>query len=664
MMKTFHLPTMNIRRTSKEAHNEDSVCTTMDEQQSEKSFSGGPAQEKPRNKLKLPKMLQKNKNKNPQKTDTVDTPEILDFNQSIAQNHLEKASQQLLAQEEHLFRPQSSDKEGICTEDEEDGLQKDYETLMLHLRMAVHDSFNKENQEKLRSAVQAICQQEEQDRQWEKKEEEKLPLWRPLKCREIHDALLKDVVQARLLQTNEEENVSDKLSTSLKREVCRMGKRIQKDLLHVARDVQPCYTSEFDIFNMYVQLYHQAFSTKLLEFARTNLELQDCIYILCWIHDYYPKDILQQDELVPHINTESLGALLPEEYRKPLEEQYLSHKEVEVRTWLSNALKKEEEIWQTSNKPQLIDGFYFSNLALDVIPIIDGAVKETVDILGNRDNAQRILLQLDSFLVSYKKSMTELIKGKHTHIPDTLKANMVSIKQLREYIEKNKDLSDEVKEAFLSIISEMRDSCHSYFLNPIHKELKVLYRKLWTPAWFSENQTIIGDLLRIVDDMVQPFSDIQSPCMKELISQLHSEVMIEYVKRMLKGKLKLKGKDDQEAAALFLHEDNVRIDSVFITTGSEEKWLSRILPDLSEVLRLQDPETLKLEIVTLAINYPDISECQVLALLNLKANISKADVRNIKKSLTVNRDSLNTGPTKAFFCKVPVKKKLMAVFSQ
>lgn len=42
---------------------------------------------------------------------------------------------------------------------------------------------------------------------------------------------------------------------------------------------------------------------------------------------------------------------------------------MEVRTWLSNALKKEEEIWRTDSKPDCIDGFYFSNLALDVIPV-------------------------------------------------------------------------------------------------------------------------------------------------------------------------------------------------------------------------------------------------------------------------------------------------------
>lgn len=57
-----------------------------------------------------------------------------------------------------------------------------------------------------------------------------------------------------------------------------------------------------------------------------------------------------------------------------------------------------------------------------------------------------------------------------------------------------------------------------------------------------------------------------------------------------------------------------------------------------------------------------ISECQVVALLDLKANLSKAEVRNIKKSLNENRNLLNTESTAAFFCKVPVKKNLRTVF--
>lgn len=40
------------------------------------------------------------------------------------------------------------------------------------------------------------------------------------------------------------------------------------------------------------------------------------------------RDILQHNELVPHINSESLEALLLEEDHKSLEEQYLLYKEV------------------------------------------------------------------------------------------------------------------------------------------------------------------------------------------------------------------------------------------------------------------------------------------------------------------------------------------------
>ncbi|KAG7316644.1 hypothetical protein KOW79_020185 [Hemibagrus wyckioides] len=657
MMKPLQLPAINLRRKSKGESDTHDNNSTTGEQKSEES----PAEEKHKPKLKIPGILKKKKKKQKQK-DTPDIPVILDFNQNLAQNHLSEASQQLTAEEERLFIPQSSDAEVICTEDEENRLEEDFEALLLHLRMAVNDSFKKENQEKLKSAVQVIDQQEERDKHWEEAAEENRPCWRPLKCREIHDTLLKELVEVRLQQANKEENWGDDLSTSLKREVCRMGKRIQKDLLQVVQDVQQCYTSDFDICNVYAQLYHQAFSAKLTEYARTNIEIQDCTYILCWIHVYYPKDILKHNKLEPHINSESLGALILEEDRKALEEQYLSHKELEVRKWLSNAHKKEEEIWQTCNKPELIDGCYFSNLALDVIPIINGSVKETVDILGNTDNAQRILIQLESFLLSYKKSLADLFKAKHTSLSEILKASLVTIKQLREYIEKQENLSDELKGSLLSIVSEMRNSCHSYLLSPIHKKLKEQYKKLWTPAWFSESQTIVGDLLSILEEEIQDFSDIQSGCMRELLNQLHSEVMTEYVRRMFKGKLKLKDKDDQEAAANFLCEDSVRINSQFIKIGSEEKWLSSILPKMSEVVRLQDPGALQLEIIMLARTYSDISEYQVIALLDLKANLSKADVRSIKKSLTENRETGDVEPTTAFFSNVCVKRKLMPVF--
>ncbi len=51
---------------------------------------------------------------------------------------------------------------------------------------------------------------------------------------------------------------------------------------------------------------------------------------------------------------------------------------------------------------------------------------------------------------------------------------------------------------------------------------------------------------------------------------------------------------------------NIKPECHFLPQGSREEWLGLILPKLSEILRLQDPGSLQLEIVTLAIHYPDI----------------------------------------------------------
>ncbi|KAK3516674.1 hypothetical protein QTP70_021989, partial [Hemibagrus guttatus] len=235
--------------------------------------------------------------------------------------YLAEASQQLLDRENCLFISQCSSKEVICTEDNKNDLKKDYEILMDHLKKSVHDSFNIDNQEMLRSTIMAIVEQEEKDKLWEEAAEE-APSWRPMRC---HDTIVKKVVEERLQQINEDNDDID----ILKREVVRIGSVIQNDLLQVVKHVQRCYSdcySDFNACNMYAQLYHQAFSTTLRKLLQCSVTVEDYIFILQQINSF-SKDILNQDELNPHINPESLGALLPEEDYKVLEEQYLLHKE-------------------------------------------------------------------------------------------------------------------------------------------------------------------------------------------------------------------------------------------------------------------------------------------------------------------------------------------------
>lgn len=209
----------------------------------------------------------------------------LDFNGNLEQNRLAEAQQQLVEAEECLF----SSKEVARADDEEDKLHMDYEIFILRLRLVIHDSFSEDNQETLKSALTSILKEEAQDRRWAEVAVDQRPIWRPTRCRKIHDTLLQIIVEQRMKNADEQENKTDNLSNSLKREVCRMGKQVQKDLLRVVRNLRECYPPDFDICRTYAQLYHQAFSTRLQELAKSNISSEECLYILSWIVDYYPK---------------------------------------------------------------------------------------------------------------------------------------------------------------------------------------------------------------------------------------------------------------------------------------------------------------------------------------------------------------------------------------
>uniref|UniRef100_A0A672QM10 Tumor necrosis factor, alpha-induced protein 2a n=1 Tax=Sinocyclocheilus grahami TaxID=75366 RepID=A0A672QM10_SINGR len=439
-----------------------------------------------------------------------ETPTVeLDFNGNLEQNRLAEAQQQLLEAEECLF----SSKEVTRAEDEEDKLHTDYEIFILRLRLVIHDSFSEDNQETLKSALTSILKEEAQDRRWAEVAVDQRPIWRPARCRKIHDTLLQNIVEQRMKNADEQENKADNLSTSLKKEVCRMGKQVQKDLLRVVRNLRECYPPDFDICQTYAQLYHQAFSTRLQELARSNISLEECLYILSWIVDYYPKDVLKHKELEEHINNSSLGPLLPEEDLKRLEKQYFSYKENELRKWLSNAFEKEVKKWSDDIEPELMDGYYFSNFAVDVLPLVDGAVKDVNTLLSCECKAWSLLNQLDSFLLSYKTSLEELIKRKQENIPKTLSANLVNIYQFRDYVQKPEHpFSEDTRTACLSTLADLKKICYKYFLGLIHTELKPLYHNLWTQVWFAGHCEVVEELVKALENNIDNFKELKPVC--------------------------------------------------------------------------------------------------------------------------------------------------------
>uniref|UniRef100_A0A3Q2FZZ8 Tumor necrosis factor, alpha-induced protein 2b n=1 Tax=Cyprinodon variegatus TaxID=28743 RepID=A0A3Q2FZZ8_CYPVA len=293
----------------------------------------------------------------------------LDFLHLLSEQ-LDEVTRRLIFREEELFSQDAP------SEEEEDQLQKDFESLSVQIWMAVHDTFSPSapSGEVLRNAVDSIQQQEKQDQRWRERPKEKVPVWRPQRWLSSHHKLLQKMVEVRLSEAAESDSAdTQQLSSDVKRQVCRMGKRLKEDLLMVARKVKDCYPVTMDILNVYGALYHQTFSARLAALTAAGLDIDDCSYVLFWVNHYYPEEILKHPDLEGQIKTPCLGSLLLQDNLRALEEQYLLHKEEKIQLWLNTLLKKEEESWLGDKHPELIDSYYFSPLAIDIIQVRAGA---------------------------------------------------------------------------------------------------------------------------------------------------------------------------------------------------------------------------------------------------------------------------------------------------
>ncbi|XP_068198829.1 tumor necrosis factor alpha-induced protein 2a [Antennarius striatus] len=565
---------------------------------------------------------------------------------------LEEVSRRLISREEQLFS------RGPPSEEEEDQLFRDFEAFRLRLWVSVHNTFTPPSSsssgrlEVLRSAVASIQQQEVQDQRWGGRPEDQVPPWRPQRCLSTHNALLHKMVESRLTQAAEEDSSeTEGLSSPTKRKVCRLGKRVKEDLLTVVGQVRDCYPPQVDLVNLYAGLYHRGFSDRLTELS-DHLEHDDCSYLLLWANHYYPHEILNHKDLEGTIKTACLGSLLLPGLLEHLEDRYLSHKEEQVRLWLNAALRKEEESWENDRKPEVIDQYCFSPLAIDVIQVIDSAMTEFNCVIRDKSKGQRITTHLESFLSSYKNSLDEFVKGNHGNEGSVVKAQLVCEQQLRDYITaQTGSVSEQQKGRCLDTLSALWDCGYRCLTRPIQTQLKACLRPLWTSAWLDESLPVVESLLDFLNQHLCDLSDLKPTCRQALLRGVHQDVVLHYVRRTMKTRMK--GGGQQVRGAQRMTDDAQKIDHFFQEEGCP--WLGEGLRRLAEILRLQDPESLQLEMVCVARAFPDLSDGHVSALLALKTGLSAADVRSIRRSVEENRLlGVSTNHRPAFFSKVKV----------
>nr|KAF6503125.1 TNF alpha induced protein 2 [Molossus molossus] len=117
----------------------------------------------------------------------------------------------------------------------------------------------------------------------------------------------------------------------------------------------------------------------------------------------------------------------------------------------------------------------------------------------------------------------------------------------------------------------------------------------------------------------------------------------EYIVRLSKRRLVLKTAEQQQQLARQVLANANLIQHFCTQSGSPATWLHQALPKLAEIIRLQDPSAIKIEVATYATWYPDFSKGHLSAILAIKGNLSSSEVKSIRSILDVN-----TGPHESF----------------
>ncbi|XP_035761768.1 uncharacterized protein LOC102798112 [Neolamprologus brichardi] len=539
------------------------------------------------------------------------------FEEYLEMKAFREATQQLIDKEKHLFwETAEANKEAV------EKLAADHKALEEHVWHILQQSFSLSTEEAstsaLKSAVKAINLEEEQDQLW-KQNSQTPPTWRPSEWKKRHDEVLQKLVNGRM--DNPSSPTGDQVNQStIQATIQSMGTQLKDDLQWVVEEVKNCYPPEMDICNLYARLYLETFKARLRKTVG-SVDDKECSFLLLWVKESYPE-ILEKPELASNINTEALGNLLPDELLKPLEEQYLSKQQSDLMIYIDRVLDEAKKEWDQGKEPTRDDGCYASPVAYDVIQFINGIVTSADKIVGDRHKAQKITSNLTDFMQRYKEFHEDIIRQNKRHSKAFIKANLSCVKQFRDFFEKHDLCPEDVKKNCLQVLTEMKQSAHTYLLTPVHKSLKPHYQKLGTSDWLKKNT--FEKLLNSTEDELQELQGSSQSSYQELIGQLHQEVTVEYVRRLLKGEVKLKDSNEQQKAyetvkenAEKLHELFARMERCVSGAGNREKHVS--------------------------------------ALLKLKANLSKADKKTIKSTvLDILKESHTNAETRAFFSKVEV----------
>ncbi|XP_055002068.1 exocyst complex component 3-like protein 2 [Sorex araneus] len=439
--------------------------------------------------------------------------------------------------------------------------------------------------------------------------------------------------------------------------------RLLEDMGVVRGRLAPAYPAGLGAFGVYLRGYHGALADWLAAAARRRLPLTDRYALLHWHNQVYPREVLGLVDLVALENGE-LGPLLSPGTLHSLEDECVTDVKAQTRAALLRELQEDEEHWGApEDRP--------SSLAQDVCELLEEHTERAPRIskeFGER-MAHCCLGGLAEFLQSFQQRVERFHENPAVRElpPDVYISRTIALVNcgppLRALAERLARVgppeSEPAREAAASALDRVTRLCHRVLADLLFQELQPHFSKLMRRKWLSSTEALDG-IVGTLGAQALALRRMQDEPYQALVAELHRRALVEYVRPLLRGRLRCRSARTRSRVAGKLREDAAQLQRLFRRLESQATWLDAVVPHLAEVLQLEDTPSIQVEVGVLVRDYPDIRRKHVAALLDIRGlrnTAARHEILAVARDLELSEGGAPCPPRdRAFFADIPVPR--------
>uniref|UniRef100_A0A673VAB8 Exocyst complex component 3 like 2 n=1 Tax=Suricata suricatta TaxID=37032 RepID=A0A673VAB8_SURSU len=359
-----------------------------------------------------------------------------------------------------------------------------------------------------------------------------------------------------------------------------------------------------------------------------------------------------------------LGPLLSPGTLRGLEDECVTDVKAQTRAALLRVLQENEEHWgSTEDQP--------SSLAQDVCELLEEHTERAPRIsqeFGER-MAHCCLAGLAEFLQSFQQRVERFHENPAVRelLPDTYISRTISLVNcgppLRALAERLARVgppeSEPAREAAASALDRVTRLCHRVLADLLFQELQPYFNKLMRRKWLNSPDALDG-IVGTLGAQALALRRMQDEPYQALVAELHRRALVEYVRPLLRGRLRCRSAGTRSRVARRLREDAAQLQRLFRRLESQASWLDAVVPHLAEVLQLEDTPSIQVEVGVLVRDYPDIRRKHVAALLDIRGlhnAAARQEILAVARDLELSEGAPLSPPRdRAFFSDISVPR--------